>query len=175
MKSNDLLLPREWVIVVIFILLLLGISLLSLSRSSFELHPPIVHSPSEQLTVRVAGAVARPGIYTVAKEGAIALLLAQSDPLPTALLSQKIKIQHKNKEALLHIPSQEGLFITVKGAIKEEGEYCIPHKTRICDLSKHLLLSEDADPQFLKRKRFLKEGEIITIPRVKQRIQKKSK
>lgn len=164
MNPPEDLKPREWAIVALFAFMFIGISVLSLVRSNFDFKPPHASHPSEEITVKVTGAVARPGTYTVAKASALSLLLALSEPLPTALLTDKVRIRHQEKEAVLHVPSQEGIRVTFKGAVIREGEYLLPHNTRICDLGQYLECAENTDPRFMKRKRLLKDGESITIP-----------
>ncbi len=154
---------REWIIVALFLGLLLGISAFALAKNCWNCQPPKV--PHEKISVKVTGAVAKPGTYTVSKQGGVSALLSLAEPLPNAILTEKIKIQKQGSDSILHIPCEEYTLVELVGAVCKEGEYKLPKKTRICDLPKFVEFSPDVDPSFLKRKRLLKEGELLNIPK----------
>jgi hypothetical protein len=55
--------------------------------------------------------------------------------------------------------------VWVCGAVKEAGEITLPAGSRISDLKGKVTLSEEADKSFFRRRRKLKNGEAIEVPK----------
>lgn len=164
MKSSppEQLLVREAVAVIALCGLLFGIFAVTAWNNPQITHAP---QPEETITVKVRGAVAKPGIYTVPVKASMPALLALADPLPHGALSDDLKItKNLAGERILSIPRQDHLDVYLSGAIAEENWYSLPKNSKICDISNHIPLSSDADSKFLKRRRLLKNGEHLVIP-----------
>ncbi len=55
--------------------------------------------------------------------------------------------------------------IFINGAVEKPIELIVPTGTRICDLKSKVLFTADVDKSFLKRRRKLKNREILTVPK----------
>lgn len=57
------------------------------------------------------------------------------------------------------------IYVIVKGEVKEASELTLPKESRICDLQEKINLTDNADTAFFKRRKRLKNGEIIVVPK----------
>ncbi|OGN64853.1 MAG: hypothetical protein A3E80_01870 [Chlamydiae bacterium RIFCSPHIGHO2_12_FULL_49_9] len=55
--------------------------------------------------------------------------------------------------------------VIVRGAVEEPLEVALPKGARISDLKSKVALKKDADKAFFKRRRLLKNGEIVLVPK----------
>lgn len=57
------------------------------------------------------------------------------------------------------------LKVLVRGAVVDPGSITMPLGARICDLKSKVILKDEADKTFFKRRRLLRNGEIIEVPK----------
>lgn len=154
---------------------LLAISLLAVMASLVIVSKINVHradstlategKEAEMIAVTIEGAVAKPGSYSVPAGTPVETVLRKARPKPWANL-QKISLR-QIVEAPINIVVEElsEIKVTVKGAVVECEEIVLPARSRICDLKSKIHLSEEADKGFFRKRRALKQGEIIEVPK----------
>nr|WP_166154567.1 hypothetical protein [Neochlamydia sp. AcF84]NGY94419.1 hypothetical protein [Neochlamydia sp. AcF84] len=129
------------------------------SRKYSEPH----HLYNRLQTVRVEGAVELPGLYNVEKTATLANVLEQAKVLLEADLG-KISLNKKVKNSqLIKVPYKEYITVKVEGAARKTGPLTILKGTLMEELIKLIEPLEKADVGRLKRKRKLKDGEIIKV------------
>lgn len=126
----------------------------------------------EQILVTIAGAVAKPGEYSVLSGTPISEVLRKARPKPWANL-QILPIKQVI-EAPLHLNVEEltEITVSVRGAVDEPMKIVLPAKSRICDLKSKVSLTAEADKSFFRRRKVLKEGDVIEVP--KKTVEKNS-
>lgn len=64
-------------------------------------------------------------------------------------------------------PAEEPAEITVmvRGAVLAPTQLTLPPKSRICDLKTKLSLTPEADKRFFRRRKLLKDGDCIEVPK----------
>jgi len=157
----------EWVLVSSLILLL--VSLVTISR----LHEHRIQSQLEDTVLRleqtfsvtIKGEVANPGTFT-AKEGRrLGDIVKKSRPkrfadIRALNLDSPIESSMEIEIALL-----KEIIVHIEGAVELPINLTLPAGARISDLKSKIHLREDADFKFLQRRRLLKDGETIVIPK----------
>jgi hypothetical protein len=71
----------------------------------------------------------------------------------------------EEEEAIGVVEELKELKIIVRGAVVDPGVIVMPLGARICDLKSKVVLGDEADKTFFKRRRLLKNGEIIEVPK----------
>lgn len=119
----------------------------------------------EEILVTVTGAVAKPGEYLVPAGTLVGAVLRKARPLPYANL-KVLPIAHLI-EAPVHFCIEELTEITVfvEGAVQEPVILTLPAKSRVSDLKSKVVLSAEADKGYFRRRRLLKDGEKIAVPK----------
>ncbi|KIC72776.1 hypothetical protein DB42_CT00500 [Neochlamydia sp. EPS4] len=165
MAPKENLPKREWVVIICLILFMIVLTCLThkhrflSSRKYSEPH----HLYNRQQTVRVEGAVEYPGLYNVEKTATLANVLEQAKVHLEADLS-KISLNKKvNNSQLIKVPYKEYITVRVEGAVKKRGSLTVLRGTLMEDLIKLIEPLEKADVGRLKRKRKLRDGEIIKV------------
>ena len=151
---------HEWLSVLALILFLvtaIGFSLLEKNK--------IQKLPQASREVKVVGAIKEEKIVSYEEEETMRDLLSQLEFTENV---DKAKLQLdsllKGKQIVV-IPTIGYLSVYLTGAIENEGLLLLPEGSTFKDLKGHLILKENAEPNFFKRKRRrLLEGEIIRIP-----------
>ncbi len=71
--------------------------------------------------------------------------------------------------AIAEVEQQEQILteitVHVRGAVLEPAQLKMPVQSRICDLKSKISLASNADRTFFRRKKRLKNGEIIEVPK----------
>jgi hypothetical protein len=160
----------EWILS--FSLVLILASLLAISR----FHE---HRKKNQLTacaetfvppvdIAISGEVTHPGIFSAVPGTKIADTIKKSRPKCFADL-RGIDLERPVEEPLeLVIPRLSEIMIRIDGAIATPIELILPVGSRICDLKAKIEYAPDADLRFFRKRRLLKNGETIVIPREKE-------
>jgi len=126
-------------------------------------------SPAEAISVTFEGAVAKPGTYPIKPGTTLAQALKKAHPKTYADLKKIDLNQRISSPIRIQVEELNEITITVDGAVATREVLVLPLKTRICDLKSKVHFTEDADPEllkaFLKKRRALKDGEILWIPK----------
>lgn len=164
---KKLLLTSEWVLSGSLILILA--SLLAISRFHEHRKKQYLTSGSSAIElpieVAISGEVSCPGIYSVLPGGRLGDLVKKSRPKRFADL-RELDLDSP-VEASLNVVVGKLAEITVKveGAVVEKVELTVPSGSRVCDLKSKIQLDRAADAAYLKRRRLLKNGEVVVIPK----------
>lgn len=157
---------REWLAVALACGGLLGLAARTAWLGGID---PLIPGHPHEIVVAVSGAVALPGLYTVPKEYALPTLLSLSQPLPDADLSKDLKLSHPTSADVdcwaLHIPSQSFVTVVLAGAVAKPGFYRFPKGSRISDIAAIVPLAPHAASSWLKRRRLIRDGETIIVPK----------
>ena len=113
--------------------------------------------------VTIEGFVAKPGTYSIKIGTPLSEVLRKAKPKPLANLKSIDLSMRITAPLNLCIEELTELTICLEGAVVEPGFLKVPPGTKVCDLKKYKSL--DADPAFFKKRRRLKEGEIVVVPR----------
>jgi hypothetical protein len=142
-------------------LFLIVVSLFAIAKIHSSLFAKIEETPS-LVEVSIEGLVAKPGNYLVEKGSPLQYVLQRAKPKPWADL-RSIDPKTRVKESLhLIVGKLAELKISLEGAVLEPGDAQVPCGTRLCDLKKYS--SPKADPAFFKKRRLLKDGEVVQVP-----------
>lgn len=118
----------------------------------------------KRLAVRIEGAVKKPGTYWVAPGTKWEEIFRKAKLKPTADVEALMLSERVEEAGCLTVPERTSLTIFVKGAVQQEMAIEVPVDTRICDLKTYGLMADGADKAFFKRRRRLKDKEILEIP-----------
>lgn len=172
MKNQERLNSQEWIVVLSLILLM--------SVITYITHRPRIISPqyhskphdliSNKICVHIKGAVENPSVYIVEKGSTIGEVLSEARLLPNADLSHMLLEKKLKDGQLIKVPKKETISIYLEGAVKYPGEMIIPKGTVLEELLTLVELAEDADTSKLRRKKKLKNGEIIKVFRKKNAL-----
>jgi len=120
--------------------------------------------PVPLIAVDVSGCVKKPGTISVAQGATVRYVLRKARVEPLADLSNIDLDRPLDASCSLYIPALEKILVDVQGCVEERGTIELPAGSRICDLKKHLKLSNRADLTFFRRRKILKNNEIVRIP-----------
>lgn len=117
-----------------------------------------------EVVVTITGAVKRPGEYVVAAGTPIGMVLKKAGVGEMADLGG-ISLGKPVGEALvLHVEELKEVSVKMVGAVREEVELKLPVGSRVCDLKSKVLLTDGADETFFRRRKLLKNGDIVAVP-----------
>jgi DNA uptake protein ComE-like DNA-binding protein len=156
----------EWSFLAIFFLIMATLVLIAkvnITRAADTLRR--IGAEKAEIFVTIEGAVKRPGTYTVKEGASVKSILQKAGPKHTADL-RNIPI----KELVINsthwvIPELKEIHVFIDGAVLSPSEEIMPVGSRICDLKSKVICTADADKSFFKRKRRLKNGEKIEVPK----------
>jgi hypothetical protein len=120
--------------------------------------------PVPSIAIDVSGCVRKPGTIHVAQGSTARYVLRKARLGPFADLSSIDLDRPINSSCSLNIPALEKIVVDVQGCVEEKGIIELPAGSRISDLKKHLKLTDQADSVFFKRRKILKNNEIVRIP-----------
>ena len=143
-----------------FFLIAKNTSFRNLERLNQIKQPLLVPS----ITVDVSGSVKKPGKIDVPQGSTIRTVLRKARLQSMADLTNIDWDQALESSCTLHVPALEKIVVVVKGSVEENVSIELPSGSRICDLKSRLKLSADADRAFFKRRKVLKNNEIIQVP-----------
>ena len=156
----------EWVFLVAIIALI--VILFSVSKftsyRSLELLDQRRKKEEIQIEVEISGHVKRPGRYQISRGQSLNEILSKARPKALADLTMFDRDKSLDESCSIHIQPLKIVKIRVEGCVKENISLEMPAGSRICHLKGQIELSSDADRSFLRRRRILKEGEILVIP-----------
>ncbi|MFI0434199.1 MAG: hypothetical protein ACH350_00540 [Parachlamydiaceae bacterium] len=172
-KSAKHLRLHEWVIVLLFCLILLALAGFAIGRSKPSLpglKPLAISDEITVLEVKIEGEIRKPGLYRLPRHATMNDLLIQSEALPSADLSVlNWKRRLRNNQTVI-VPKRRLISITIKGAVEQPGVMQILSGTRYCHLVDLLPLLPEADlTNMRKKQRFVDDGDCIDVPYRKKR------
>lgn len=151
----------EWVLVLSFLLLFVSI----VAISQFNRQREFKNFPQHQkISVTISGAVSRPGTFLVLPGMTLEALLKKSRPKRFANLRDLDFKQRIEEPLKLHIEELKEIVVRIEGAAKPVVLQLEPG-TRICDLKSKVECFPEADRKFFKRRRMLRDGETLEIPK----------
>lgn len=165
-NSETRLNKDEWIVV----LSLLGL----LATLTFATHKhwftdtPRQYSDSHvvynsSICVKVEGEVEHPGFYTMKKGDRIEDVLSLAKPKKTADL-KKVAFAKKIQDGqTLRVPPLEWITIYLEGAVEKPGPLLLPKGATIEEVLKHAKFKPQADLNKLRKKKKLKDGEIVKV------------
>lgn len=154
--------PSEWTLILSLSFILASLFIIS-QINSYRSTPSLIFSAPSQpapVTITLSGAVQRPGAYTVESGTPLAQVLRKARPKTHANLQNYNLEEPLLTDTTLQIEERPIITVTIDGV-----EITLPAGSRICDLKGKISLEPDADPQFFRRKKQLRHGEKIEIPK----------
>ncbi len=119
----------------------------------------------EEIWVTIEGAVAKPGRYRALSGQTIGEVVRKARPNPFADL-KKIPLKEIVEAPMqLQIEELSEVQVFIQGAVAEPVEIRVPARTRICDLKSKVSLTAEADKTFFRRRKMVKDGEILEVPK----------
>jgi len=119
---------------------------------------------SQKISIEISGAVGKPGLYTVPQGSTLSTVLRKVKLKPLADLFGFELGRALDESCSIEIPMLKEITIEVSGCVKKNVRLTLAAGSRICDLKNLIVLTEEADRTFLKRKRLLKNREVIEVP-----------
>lgn len=157
---------HEWIIIFLIIVLMLSLAVVTHLRDQDPL-PETGHAfslYSDTYKVTISGAVSKPDTYILKKGATLKVLLDLAEPLPNADLS-KVNLKRKLKdEETFYIPSKKLITVYLEGAVANQGPLHLYEGSSLQDLLQNVEFLPNADKRSLKKKRILKDEEIVVIP-----------
>ena len=158
--------PHEWVIIALLIVTVCLLSVVTFfhKKEQFPSVGPIVELSTETIQVTVKGEVVHSGVHEVKRGMRLKELLAMAVTTPEADLS-RLKLNSKLREGqVVKVPAQVWITIYLEGAVKEAGPLKLRKGTKVEELLEQITLLPEGDPSKLKKKRLLKDQEVIVVP-----------
>lgn len=170
---------HEWIIVLLFCLILLVLAGFALSRPKPSPRAISSYSIPEKITVlqvKIEGEVAKPGRYRLPLQATMKELLEEAEPLASADLSQMNYRRRLRNDQTIHVPKRRIMTVQVTGAVEHSGPFEILSGTRYFELAEQLAFLPDADLKAVRKRRsFIQEGQRIDIPFQKKVVKKRLK
>lgn len=160
------LLPAEWLVVAFVIIVMTILSAVALfsdrRASNLSLENPH-HLTAQDIEVFIDGAVELAGAFTFKKGATLQELLSLAKPLPQADL-KKLKIKSKLRNGQrIQVPVKKMITVILDGAVEQPGPYKIPKGSRWEDLHQLISLHPKADLSSLKKRKLLKDQDIVYV------------
>lgn len=155
----------EWFLVASLLLIMVSlvtISKISATKATSQLP---IEEDQKKVLVTVEGAVKKPGSYFIEVGSSIQDVLKIAKPLPNADLKKWLLLGEIQSDCQIEISELSEIVVSIKGAVVKPIELTLPVGSRICDLKSKILLSEDAEKAFFRRRKRLKNGDIICVPK----------
>lgn len=156
----------EWLFAVTIVFLIFSFLVISKKtsyRNLEQLARTEKTNPLPMIEVKITGCVKKPGVFHVPQSSSLRSIARQARFSPAADLS-RIDLDRSIQESCsIHIPSLENIVVRVEGCVAEPSAVAMPVGSRISDVKKHIILTQDADPTVFKSRRLLKNNEIIFI------------
>lgn len=115
--------------------------------------------------VEVTGFVEHPDIYEVPVDTPLGAVLRKASPKRFANLRQLDPKSLITGSMQLVIEPLTSLKISVTGAVSKTEELEVPLGTRVCQLKKRIICTEETDLTFFKKRKLLADGEVVIVPK----------
>lgn len=164
-SGKQLLKLSEWIFFFFYTSTLVALYVIAKCNSYRALDSFKQKPHRENICIEISGWVRKPGIYSIEANDSLAKVLRLAKPKPFADLSQIDEKEILKKSCHLIIQRKEKIQIQVEGAVKEKVVLEISAGSRICDLKKIVALTPDANLNFFKSRKLLKDREVLKIPK----------
>ena len=159
---------HEWLAVVCIIGLLGFLTALSWFNATYS-SAPETGTPhyilAQEIEINIQGAVEQPGRRLVKKGITVGEALAHAGLLSDADL-RRVKLDSKvRRNQTIKVPQLATITVIVEGAVVTPGSLKLPKGAKLMDLIAHVVLQDNADVEKLRKKRRLKDGETIQVPK----------
>ncbi len=125
-------------------------------------------SPVEPVEIVISGEVAHPCAFSALPGTRLGDLIKKSRPKRFADLTGIDLDSPVEKAMELLIPRLAEISVRIEGAVAVPIELRLPPGSRICDLKTKIECGGNANLQFFKKRRLLKNGEIVHVPKKEQ-------
>lgn len=161
MQEPKILSLPEWLFVITFCFFLLFLALYSSThKKQFR-----KEEKSELISIQVVGAVKREVLLTLPFGSSIADIIAKVELTSEAARDKLIMRQVLKEKDIVVIPSKGVVTVYLQGAVVNQGVYQLPEGATYKELIHKPIFLDSADLRSLKRrKRLLKEGEVVVVP-----------
>jgi hypothetical protein len=167
LNRSSCLTKSEWLFGLAILIFLVSFFLIA-KKTSFQslerLHQARQALPVPVINVEVNGCVKKPGTVQIQRGATIRSVLRKARIKSMADLTNIDLDKVLDESCIITIPAYEKIFVHIQGCVKENVLLELPAESRICDLKSRLALSPDADPAFFRRRKILKNNEIIQVP-----------
>lgn len=150
----------EWLLTCSLLLIL--ISLFAIAKIQSSRFDGVPEMKTELVSVSVLGHVEKPGVYNVEVGALLSDVVKKSKPRRDADLrgiAGRVEISQS-----VNVVELGSLKISLEGAVVVPGFLEVPLGSRVCDLKNLVALKDDVDKAFFKKRRLLRDGEVIKIP-----------
>jgi len=166
-KAESSVYASEWILVGSLALLFISLFVIATIRDghkNFQIKN-CLEDKVEPIEIDIRGAVLKPGRYSFLPGVRLKEVLKKSIPKKHADL-RLFDLNKQIGESLeIVVTELSSISIRVEGAVMCPVDLMLPPGTRLCGIKSKIQLEEDADTNFLKKRRILKDGELILIPR----------
>lgn len=153
----------EWLLIGSFLLILGSLFLVSKVNAVWA-ETTLQETEIETfIEIAVDGAVSKPGKYTVPAGTPVLEAVKKARPKPFADLKNLQGPVHS--AMIIRVEELKEIVVQVKGAVEQPVELVMPVKSRISDLKSKITLTPEADKAFFRRRRLLKNGEVVEVPK----------
>ncbi len=156
--------PSEWIFLLTVLSLIFSIVWISKKTSFRSLSSVEQPRPVQKIQVEVVGCVRQSGPFEVLAGASQRSILRKAHPKPMADLSGIDLDAAIESSTRIHVPMLDRIEVAVEGCVEGKVYLQMPVGSRICDLSGSVVLSSEADPAFFKRRRLLKNHDIVRVP-----------
>ncbi|MEI6242740.1 MAG: hypothetical protein WCP39_04970 [Chlamydiota bacterium] len=169
LDSRSHLSYSEWIVLGSFFALFVTLAIIAnvsseRARESIETYQK---TESKKIFVHIAGAVECPGTYEMEGLEKLKIFVEKARPLPEADLTS-LDLESRVEEAFsVFIPCKGWIQVRVKGAVKEAKTIRLRVQSKISDLLSYIECTEETDRRFFRKKKALKDGEEVEIPKKK--------
>lgn len=165
--AEDPKLPvHEWMAVVVILMLISGLSVLVIISGNSE-NTPAVSSPhyivEQEIEISVEGAVEKSGTFHVNRGTTVSQVLQLAVPTSEADLRSIKQDKKVRKRQVIKVPRLIIITVRLEGAVEAPGPITFPKGTRLNELINKVKFKQGANIEKLRKKRLLKDGEIITV------------
>ena len=157
---------HEWLVIAITVGILGSIAIITSfyeqkPKTAIDFHEKKLRSGFDIL---VKGAVQYPGVYHFPKQMQMKAILA----IAGVYLNADLRRYHLEgvitKGRVINVPERVLLTIHLQGAVKGNKTITVPKGTKLEDLLSIVELEDNADIEFLQKKRKLLTNEVVDIP-----------
>lgn len=169
--SFSLLKVHEWLAIAVVIGVIGGLACLTSFYERGEVSKvgsELVAKSHKGFDVLIKGAVTHPGIYHINSETKMKEVLALAGVRSDADLRRFNLDAIVKKGRVINVPLRAMITVHLKGAVKTDQTVTLPKGSKFEELLNVGDFTADADLNALKKKRRLKEGEIILVPFLKK-------